>query len=116
MPSPQKDLLKAIAERVNTGDVKGAEALFSDDFMLHDPNAPDWPRGREGARRMFAAFHGIKIEPQDMIEEGDRVCVRWAFSGVRDGVPITASCVAIYRFENNLIAEDWGVTARAPWA
>jgi predicted SnoaL-like aldol condensation-catalyzing enzyme len=108
-------LLKAIVERLNAGDMDAAEALFSEDFVLHDPNAPDWPRGREGVRTMLSAFHGIRVEPLDMIEEGDRVCVRWAFSGVRDRVPITASCVAIYRFANNMIAEDWGVTVRAPW-
>ena len=110
-----KAALETIAARVNAGDLTGLDRLFSDDFVLHDPSAPRWPRGREGVAAMIASFKGIHIEPLDMIEEGDRVCVRWRFSGERDGAPVIASCVAIYRFENGLIAEDWGVVIRAPW-
>src|SRR5262245_5982619 len=115
MPSSKKDMLRAIAARINAGDVDGAEVLFSDDFVLHDPNAPGWPQGREGVRKMIDAFHGIRIEPLDMVEEADRVCVRWKFSGERDGAAITVSCIAIYRFADDRIAEDWGVSVRAPW-
>ena len=113
--SAQKNALRRIADAVNAGDPHSIEALFSDAFVLHDPNAPLWPRGREGVRRMVASMVGVTIAPLDMVEEGDRVCVRWAFSGVRDGEPIAASCVAIYRFAGGAIVEDWGVTARAPW-
>jgi ketosteroid isomerase-like protein len=115
MTSTQKMTIEAIAARVNQGALDGLEEFFTEDFLLHDPNGPDWPRGRAGARKMMAAFHGIKIAPLDMVEQGDRVCVRWSFSGMRDGAPISASCVAIYRFENGLIAEDWGVTTGKPW-
>jgi len=113
--SAQKTVLETIAARVNAGRSDGLEELFTEDFLLHDPGSPNWPRGREGARMMMAAFKGIELEPLEMVEQGDRVCVRWAFSGERDGSAISASCVAIYRFVDGLIAEDWGVVARAPW-
>jgi ketosteroid isomerase-like protein len=113
--SAQKTSLETIAARVNAGARDGLEELFTDDFVLHDPNAPDWPRGREGVRKMLSGFNGIRMAPLEMVEQGDCVCVRWSFSGDRDGSSISASCIAIYRFENGLIAEDWGVVARSPW-
>lgn len=116
MSSSQKvELLKTIAARMNAGDLDGLETHFTDDFVLHDPGAPDWPRGRGGVRKMISSFSGIEMTPLDFIEQGDRVCVRWSYAGVRDGEEIWASAVAIYRFEGNKIAEDWGVVIREPW-
>jgi ketosteroid isomerase-like protein len=53
----------------------------------------------------------------DMVEEGDRVAVRWLFSGVRDGHPVVMPCVAIYRFVDGRVAEDWGIASYQghPW-
>jgi ketosteroid isomerase-like protein len=51
-----------------------------------------------------------------MIEEGDRVAVRWQVTATaHNGNPYEGSCVAIYRFENGRIAEDWGIVAPALW-
>jgi hypothetical protein len=42
-----------------------------------------------------------KVEILDMIEEGNRVAVRWQVTAIaRNGNPYEGSCVAIYRFEN----------------
>ena len=51
----------------------------------------------------------------DMVEEGDKVAVRWIFAGKKDGSPVYLSAVAIYRFEGDRIAEDWGIAAKADW-
>ena len=46
-----------------------------------------------------------------MIEEGDRVAVRWQLTATYDdGKPYERSIMAIYRFENGRIAEDWGIS------
>jgi hypothetical protein len=39
----------------------------------------------------------------------------WLFSGKKDGKPVYLSVVAIYRFERDRIAEDWGIAAKAEW-
>ena len=115
MSSAQTAALAKIARSINEGDEASAPALFSNDFKLHDPGAPDWPTGSAGVQQMIAAFRGLRLDPLEMVEQGDRVCVRWAISGRRDGLEISAACVAIYRFAEGLIAEDWGVAAPTPW-
>jgi predicted ester cyclase len=58
---------------------------------------------------------GAQIDALDMVEEGDKVAVRWLFSGEKDGRPVYLSAVAIYCFEGERIAEDWGIAAKAEW-
>jgi predicted SnoaL-like aldol condensation-catalyzing enzyme len=57
----------------------------------------------------------IRLIILDMIEEGDRVAVRWQLNAMYGGEPFEQSIMAIYRFENGRIAEDWGTATRAPW-
>jgi ketosteroid isomerase-like protein len=99
---------------------------FTEDFRLHEPGKPALPVGHEGARQMMEAGRQnrmraavqtpVKVEVLDMIEEGDRVAVRWQVTATADnGNLYEGSCVAIYRFENGRIAEDWGIVAPALW-
>jgi ketosteroid isomerase-like protein len=55
------------------------------------------------------------LEILDMIEEGDRVAVRWQLTATYDGRPFEQSIMAIYRFEKGRIAEDWGISIRTLW-
>ena len=56
------------------------------------------------------------MEILDIIEEGDRVAVRWQLTATyNDGKPYERSIMAIYRFENGRIAEDWGVASPTLW-
>jgi hypothetical protein len=51
-----------------------------------------------------------------MIEEGDRVAVRWQLTATYDdGKPYERSIMSIYRFENGRIAEDWGLSIPTLW-
>jgi predicted SnoaL-like aldol condensation-catalyzing enzyme len=120
MTSPQKAVLVAIAQRISAGQGEGLESLFTEDFRLHEPTAPDYPLGAAGVRRMvdgFAALgNDVELSVLDAVEEGDRVAVRWGVAWTRDGAPQQAAIIAIYRFaDDGRIAEDWGVIARAPW-
>lgn len=114
-----KEVLYRVAAALSEGDLETVEDWFTEDFKLHDPAAPDWPSGHVGARRMLASIREavprVSVEALDMVEEGDRVAVRWQFTGDREGQPVRLSTVDIYRFANGRIAEDWGVVARAAW-
>ena len=72
---------------------------------------------REQGRQMRAGVKTpIKVEILDMIEEGDRVAVRWRLSAAYDDdKPYERSIMAIYRFENGRIAEDWGISIPELW-
>lgn len=116
--SAQKEVLRHLARRLNAGEIAGLEDCFTADFRLHDPAAPDFPTGLEGARRMISAFasmQGVDLQILDLIEEGDRVAVRWGVSWTETNGPRVAAIMSIYRFDQGKIAEDWGVSARLPW-
>jgi predicted ester cyclase len=105
---------------MSVGDIDHIAEWFTEDFRLHDPAAPpDWPTGHEGARRMCQTLldlvPGAKVEVLDMVEEGDRVAVRWLFSGTTNEGPTHLSAVAIYRFVAGRIAEDWGIAFKGDW-
>ena len=122
--SRQTDLLREIAAAISSGAADRISNWFTEDFRLHEPGKPALPVGHEGARQMMEAGRqnrmpaGVqtpaKVEILDMIQEGDRVAVRWQVNPIADN-PYEGSCVAIYRFENGRIAEDWGIVAPALW-
>jgi ketosteroid isomerase-like protein len=43
------------------------------------------------------------------IEKGDRAAVRWQLTATYNGEPFQESIIAICRFEEGRIAEDWGI-------
>jgi len=117
--SAQKRLLLELAAGLTSNDFARVEAWFANDFRLHDPALPGWPTGYEGALLMLTEIRGkvpgARVEALDMVEEGDRVAVRWLFSATLEGEARQLSAVAIYRFSNGLISEDWGIATRASW-
>jgi ketosteroid isomerase-like protein len=118
-----KGLLREIAAVDNSG----APDRISDWFTGISgctPGKPALPVGHEGARQMRAGGRHvraglktpIKVEILDMIEEGDRVAVRLQVTATEDdGKPSERSIMAIHRFENGRIAEDWGIASPALW-
>jgi predicted SnoaL-like aldol condensation-catalyzing enzyme len=117
--SQQKELLRDLAAAHNSSAPDRISDWFTEDFRLHEPGAPALPTGHEGASRMRARFRTltppIKLEILDMVEEGDRVAVRWQLTASYEGKPFDQSIMAIYRFEKGRIAEDWGISIRALW-
>ena len=110
--SQQKDLLREIAAATSQG---GAPDRISDWFTenvrLHEPGKPALPVGHEGASQMRSSLRTLKPPV-----EGDRVAVRWQVTATYyDGQPSERSIMAIYRFENGRIAEDWGIAIPALW-
>jgi ketosteroid isomerase-like protein len=122
--SQQKDLLREIAAATGSGAPDRISDWFTEDFRLHEPGKPALPVGHEGARQMRemgrqarAGFKTpVNVEVLDMIEEGDRVAVRLQLTATdSEGKPYERSIMAIYRFENRRIAEDWGFSIPALW-
>jgi ketosteroid isomerase-like protein len=111
--------LREIAEAINSnGDYRIAE-WFTEDFRLIEPTRPNWPEGHVGASKLLETFRmltpPVNFAILDMIEEGDRVAVRWQLSATHHGEPLNLAMIAIYRFEDGRIAEDWGFSIRGEW-
>ena len=116
--SSKKAALLRIAQAMSDGDIEHVPEWFTEDFKLHDPSFGGFRAGHNGARDMLRSLAehvpNARIDALDM-EEGDKVAVRWLFAGKKDGRPVYLSAVAIYRFEGDRIAEDWGIAAKADW-
>jgi len=117
--SRQTDLLREIVAAINTGSPYRISEWFTEDFRLHEPGAPALPPGHAGAGQMLARSRAltppINFAALDMVEQGDRVAVRWQLTATHDGKPFEESILAIYRFVEGRIAEDWGIPFRALW-
>ena len=110
-----KEFFLRLAAAVNAGDVEHIAEWHIEDFTLHEPGV-QLLTGHEGARLMLHHLRTFvvpeaRLEVLDMVEEGDRVAVRWQFSGVKDGHPVVVPCIAIYRFVDGRIADDWGIAS-----
>ena len=88
--------------------------------MGHNPVQPEGIQGRDGVRsrraRAKTAFPDGRFDIEEMIEEGDRVAVRYRFTGTHEGpfagVPATGREVSgegieIYRLHEGQIVESW---------
>jgi predicted ester cyclase len=99
--SRQKDLLREIAAALSSHGECPITQWFTEDFRLHDPTLPKWPTGHQGAAEMLEKTTSggptTKLEPLEMVEEGDRVAVRWRLSATRDGELFVYARMAMYR-------------------
>lgn len=116
-------ILERVAQEVfNRRDLGKVDELFADDYVLHDPTAPDEIRGRDGFRAYVRNFHeafpDLEVEQLDQLVDGDRVATRFVIRGTHEGelfgVAPTGSTVTvdgtiISRIEGDRIAEEWTV-------
>ena len=111
-----------VDEVLNTRDVSDqspAYELVATDFVGHFPGQPTL-EGLEAYRQFgsqyFSAFPDLQITPEDLIAEGDKVTMRYAWRGTHKGelmgIPptgkqVVTSGISILRVANGKIAEQW---------
>lgn len=105
---------------LNRGDVDALNELAAPDYIEHDP-LPGQGTGREGLKdrvRILRSAFGQHFTLEDIIEEGDKVVVRWTGSGKHEGdfmgIPptgksFTISGIDIHRLQDGRMAEHWHV-------
>lgn len=113
------ELLRELAELVNRRQPVPITCYFTDDFHLDDAGAGVVRAGHAGAQAMLDEILGlapdVRLEILDTVEAADRLAVRWRVTGTRTTGSFDVAMIAIYRFANGLIAEDWGVWSGKPW-
>lgn len=95
------------------------DELFAPDFRSTEIPA-SLPAGPTGVRRFYAslraAFPDLIYEVDDLLAQGDKVCVRWRWrahhGGDFRGVPpsgraVALSGIAIYELRDGLITRRW---------
>jgi uncharacterized protein len=103
------DQLRRGYEALNRGDVSVVLELLDPDIEWHEPSpSPDAGshRGREGFERFIRgwieSFDGFRIEPEQVVERGDRLIavVRQSGRGRASGVEVEARLAHVWTVED----------------
>lgn len=115
--SSQLETLQRLARLLTEGEDIDVELFFTPDFVVDQPGRPllsGYAGAEEMVRLLRALGARVQLRILDSVEQNDRVVIRWQVT-VDGREPKTAAMLAIYRFVDGRIAEDWGLAAAAPW-
>ena len=113
---------RRLYERLNAGDIEGFGALLADDFVEHE-ETPGLAPTKDGVLAFFrmyrAAFPDLRMDPEDIVADGDKAVARVRATGTHQGefmgMPATGQSfdvqlIDIMRFnDDGLVGEHWGV-------
>ncbi len=108
-------------DRVFTrGEPGEAYALFTDNYVLHDPSFPSDVHGPEGIKLYVnayrTAFPDIRVTVEDQLAEGEKVVTRWIARGTHldeflglapTGDTVSVSGIEFDRVSGGKIDEAW---------
>ena len=134
-PEENKAILLRFLEDLGKGNVDIVHQVCAENFVFHSPTHPGWPGGLEGAKELAKAVveHPDYIDRQSKIDDvlavDDKVILRWSVFGTyvgeekpgspKKGERFASAAIAIYRFVDGKIVDDWGVqelsTTGTPW-
>lgn len=114
----EANVRRLVDEAYNKGNLKVLDELLTLDHVTHDPTYPT--RGLEAMRdhigKLRTAFPDCRCEIDELLSVGDRVVVRWRFSGTHknqfEGIPATGrrvngTGITIDRFTGDKIQETY---------
>jgi steroid delta-isomerase-like uncharacterized protein len=115
-----KEIVRRFSDELwGRGDFAVADEVLSPDLIEHNPLPGQGP-GRDGHKQVVAlfrsAFPDLHVLTEDLIEEGDRVALRWKAEGTHRGdlmgLPPTGkrvvlSGIEILRIARGRIVERW---------
>jgi ketosteroid isomerase-like protein len=89
----------------NRGDYQAADDIFAPDFHSHPLGTTGIEPIRNSWREMFTRFPGLRVVPQRMLSDGDRVAV-WSKI---ENMPGTPELMELIRVADGRIAEVWAL-------
>ena len=111
-----KSLVKTLFEGINQKGLEAYDQMVTPDFVWHGVIDQSRKEYRKDLGSVLAAFPNAKWEIRDLLCEGDKVVVRWTFSGTHTNpwgtLPATRKKIkyggiSIYRTEDEKIVEVW---------
>ena len=122
MPEDSKTLMRRLYEEISAGNLDVIDELLADDMVEHE-ETPGLEPNKEGVKQFFAmfraAFPDLRLEPHELISEGDLLCARATMTGTHQGdfmgiAPtgkrVEMQLIDIVRFRDGQAVEHWGVT------
>ena len=127
-PEQNKAIFMRFVKELGKGNLDIIDEVCSPDFAFHSPNFPNWPRGLEGARTLAVAGRSMVADAESKIDDifaaDDKVVMRMTMRGTYIGEPtpgfpnkgerFAMGTVAIYRFVDGKIVDDWGIQLTCP--
>jgi len=115
--SEVEEVLHAIYEAINTGDLALLDKAVAPDYVEHSEGFQGIEPFRQQVTAFRAAFPDLRVTIEDLLISGDRFASRTAVTGTHTGdlmgMPatgrrISVEAVDIGRIENGLAKERWG--------
>ncbi|MEV6846457.1 GNAT family N-acetyltransferase [Actinoplanes sp. NPDC051411] len=103
--SEVRDAVERMFAAANRGDYEAADTVFTADFRSHPLGTTGIPPIRDSWRAMFTRFPGLRVVPQRMISDGDRVAV-WSKI---ENMPGTPELMELIRVRDGRVAELWAL-------
>jgi steroid delta-isomerase-like uncharacterized protein len=114
--------IRSLYDAINAGDLEAFAALMADDFIEHEVT-PGLAPTKEGVIAFFkmqrAAFSGLRMDPEDILVDGDKAVARVRYTGTNTGdfmgTPATGKSVDVplidmFAFDAaGRVREHWGV-------
>ena len=127
-PEQNKAIFIRFIKELGKGNLDIIDEVCSPDFAFHSPNFPNWPRGLEGATTLAGAGRAMVADAESEIDDvfaaDDKVVMRMTMRGTYIGEPtpgfpkkgerFAMGAVAIYRFVDGKIVDDWGIQLTCP--
>lgn len=98
-----------------------ADAYFRTDFIWHDPRMNEYEHGPVGVkkfiRQLLKEYNNVQIRLHDIFATGDKIAYRFSVSMMEatSGKPVNLQLLAIDRFVDGQIAEEWQLSAPGQW-
>jgi ketosteroid isomerase-like protein len=112
-------------DAVNQGDLavldQLADELFSPTFIEHDPRMPNFQPGPAGVkhfiRQVLTENVDVTVTLHEIFGYEDKTASRFTVSmkDAASGKPVSAQVIAISRFENGQMAEEWELAVAGKW-
>jgi steroid delta-isomerase-like uncharacterized protein len=113
-----KSVVQNVFNLLLDGDTSQVEKYFAPNWANHDPSLPPM-QGLEGAKQLISLWNALsekKMVVEDAVAEGDKVAMRFNFSGKHTGnlmgVPATGKTIhlsgtGIFRIVDGKLTDNW---------
>lgn len=117
MSEKHEALVRRVIQEVwNKGNLSAVDEIFTPDFVGHDPVEP--ARGRDGVtatvQKYRTAFPDARLDIDEIFSVGERVVLRWRYSGTQRGQldtiaptgrKVSGTGISVYRCNKDRIQE-----------
>jgi predicted SnoaL-like aldol condensation-catalyzing enzyme len=104
------EVIHRMYDAANNRDLAAIDEIFAPDFRSHPMGTTGVEAIRSGWRQVMALHPDLRVEPIEMITNGDRVAV---WSRVHTGTGEPATLMELIRVADGRIAELWGLSSRS---